>query len=272
MVTNKRQRQRESREARERAIRARQKKAQRQRFVIIVFTAVVLILGVTAFVVGGGDGDNQTAQSGDSTTVPAAESQPATLTSVPPGASITGDTPCPNTDGTAPRTTQFAKPPPMCINTARTYTADVTTSKGRFTITFDAKAAPGTVNNFVVLARYKYFEGIPFHRIIPNFVVQGGDPTATGTGNPGYKFDDELPKQGAYKVGSVAMANSGANTNGSQFFIITGQAGVALPPSYSLFGEVTDGLDIVKSIEAVGTQAGAPTQAITISSVIVKES
>ena len=271
MVTNKRQRQRESREAKERAIRARQRKAQRQRFMVIVFMVGFLILGVTALVVTNDGGGTDVETAGETTTVPAQSSQPAVLTSVPPGDKITGDTPCPKADGTSARTTQFAKPPPMCISPARNYTAEVTTSKGRFTITLDAKAAPNTVNNFVVLARYKYFEGIPFHRIIPAFVVQGGDPTASGTGGPGYKFDDELPKAGSYKEGSVAMANSGANTNGSQFFIITGQAGVSLPPSYSLFGAVTEGMDIVKSIDAVGTQGGQPTQAITIASVTIKE-
>ncbi|MGH9223317.1 MAG: peptidylprolyl isomerase [Acidimicrobiales bacterium] len=272
MVTNKRQRQRETREARERAIRARQRKAQRQKLGVIVFTAVVLVLGVSAFVVSGDGGGTKVETASNSTTAPPAQSSgPATLTSVPPGETITGDTPCPKADGTSARTTGFAKPPPMCIVAARTYTAEVTTSKGRFTIALDNKAAPNTVNNFVVLARYKYFEGISFHRIIPNFVVQGGDPAATGTGGPGYKFDDELPRAGSYKEGSVAMANSGANTNGSQFFIITGAAGVSLPPNYSLFGTVTEGMEIVKSIEAVGTTGGQPTQAITIASVTIKE-
>jgi cyclophilin family peptidyl-prolyl cis-trans isomerase len=166
----------------------------------------------------------------------------------------------------------------MCINAARNYSAEVTTTKGRFTIALDARAAPNTVNNFVVLARYKFYEGIPFHRIIPGFVVQVGDPLANGLGGPGYRFDDELPRS-PYKLGSVAMANSGANTNGSQFFVITGDAGVNLPQQYSLFGQVTEGMDIVKSIEAVGTPAtatepssGKPTQVVTISSVQIKES
>ena len=271
MSNNKRQRQRDSREARAAAIRARQRKAQRQRIIVMVFTAVVLVLGVSAFVVTGDGGAKKAVESTDTTVAAAAPSTPAVLTSVPPGASVSGDTPCPKTDGTAARTTAFSKPPPMCISPARTYTADVTTSKGRFTITLDAKAAPNTVNNFVVLARYKYYEGIVFHRIIPAFVVQGGDPTATGSGGPGYKFDDELPKAGSYKEGSVAMANSGANTNGSQFFIVTGQAGVSLPPNYSLFGTVTEGLEIVKSIEAVGSTGGQPSQAISIASITIKE-
>jgi len=269
----KRQRQRDSREARQRAIRARQKKAQRQRLAIIVFTAVVLVLGVSAFVVSGDGGATKVETASDTTTASSvATGQPASLAPVPAGERVTGDTPCPKTDGSSPRTSTFEKPPPMCISPARSYSAEITTSKGKFTISLDAKAAPNTVNNFVILARYKYFDGIPFHRIIPNFVVQGGDPTASGTGGPGYKFDDELPRAGAYKEGSVAMANSGPNTNGSQFFIVTGQAGVGLPPNYSLFGQVSDGMDVVKSIEAVGTPEGKPTQAVHIASITIKES
>jgi cyclophilin family peptidyl-prolyl cis-trans isomerase len=258
------------------AIQARKKRAQQRRLGLIVVVAVLLILGVSVFVAGGGGG--QKVASGNSTTVPAASAKPVTLTPVTPGKSITGDTPCPKADGTSERTTSFAKPPPMCIIPTKTYTADVTTSKGKFTITLDPKAAPNTVNNFVVLARYHFYDGIPFHRIVPGFVVQGGDPQASGLGGPGYKFDDELPKAGSYKIGSVAMANSGPNTNGSQFFIITGDAGVNLPAQYSLFGTVTEGMDIVKAIEAVGTpetgtdpNGGKPTQVVTISSITIRE-
>ncbi|MGH9189417.1 MAG: peptidylprolyl isomerase [Acidimicrobiales bacterium] len=148
----------------------------------------------------------------------------------------------------------------------------MTTNKGPITIALDAKAAPRTVNSFVVLARYRYFDGIAFHRIIPGFVIQGGDPEATGRGGPGYRFADELPQPGQYEVGSLAMANSGPNTNGSQFFIVTGAQGVGLPPNYALFGQVTAGLDTVKAIESVGTPAGSPTEVVTIQSLIVKES
>ena len=110
----------------------------------------------------------------------------------------------------------------------------MTTNKGAYTIALDAAAAPLTVNNFVVLARYHYFDNTICHRAIPQFAVQCGDPTGTGSGGPGYAFADELPAAGSYKVGSIAMANSGPDTNGSQFFIITGDNGVALPPDYTL--------------------------------------
>ena len=124
--------------------------------------------------------------------------------------------------------------------------------KGRWSIALDPLAAPQTVNSFVFLARYHYYDGIVFHRIIPGFVLQGGDPTGTGTGGPGYRFEDELPDAGRYKVGSLAMANAGPDTNGSQFFIISGPDGVRLPPLYSLFGKVVTGLDVVEQDRQTG--------------------
>src|SRR5262245_1712835 len=139
----------------------------------------------------------------------------------------------------------------MCIDPAKRYTASVVTSKGTMTIALDPIAAPQTVNNFVFLARYHYFDGVVFHRIIPGFVLQGGDPKGTGTGGPGYRFADELPAPGRYELGSLAMANAGPNTNGSQFFVISGPAGVGLPPHYSLFGKVVAGLDVVAAIDAI---------------------
>jgi cyclophilin family peptidyl-prolyl cis-trans isomerase len=131
----------------------------------------------------------------------------------------------------------------MCIEDGKTYTAMVSTNKGDFAIVLDSIKAPLATNNFVVLARYKYFDGTKCHRAITDFVVQCGDPTATGSGGPGYSFADELPAKGEYKIGSIAMANSGPNTNGSQFFIITGENGATLNPDYTLFGQVIEGLD-----------------------------
>ena len=140
----------------------------------------------------------------------------------------------------------------MCIDPAKSYTAAFETTQGDFTVRLFADRAPGTVNSFVNLARWKYFDGTRCHRVIEDFVVQCGDPTATGSGGPGYSFADELPALGEYKIGSIAMANSGPNTNGSQFFIITGNNGASLPPQYSLFGEVTAGLDTtVKAMAAL---------------------
>jgi cyclophilin family peptidyl-prolyl cis-trans isomerase len=160
----------------------------------------------------------------------------------------------------------------MCIDVTRRYSAEMVTSKGTMTIALDPVAAPKTVNNFVFLARYHYFDGIFFHRVIPGFVLQGGDPKGTGTGGPGYDFEDELPRPGRYELGSLAMANAGPNTNGSQFFVISGPSGVRLPPQYSLFGKVVSGLDVVAAIDALGTSSGKPKERVTIVSMTITES
>jgi peptidylprolyl isomerase len=180
-------------------------------------------------------------------------------------------TPCPNPDGSSPKQQRFDGPPPMCIDPAKRYSAEMITSKGTMRIALDPIAAPKTVNNFVFLARYHYFEGIVFHRVIPGFVLQGGDPTGTGTGSPGYRFEDELPPPGRYELGSLAMANAGPNTNGSQFFVISGPDGMRLPPQYSLFGKVVSGLDVVAAIDQIGTRSGQPTEQVTIESVTITE-
>jgi peptidylprolyl isomerase len=159
----------------------------------------------------------------------------------------------------------------MGIDAQKRYTAVMETSKGSMTIALDPAAAPRTVNSFVFLARNGYYDGVVFHRIIPGFVVQGGDPTGTGRGGPGYKFADELPSAGRYEVGSLAMANSGPNTNGSQFFIISGSDGVRLPPSYSLFGKVVAGLETIAALDAVGSSGGSPKERVQIDSVTITE-
>jgi cyclophilin family peptidyl-prolyl cis-trans isomerase len=178
---------------------------------------------------------------------------------------------CPAVDGSSPKQQTFDGPPPMCIDPAKRYTAEMVTSKGTLTIALDPIGAPNTVNNFVFLARYHYFDGIVFHRIIPGFVLQGGDPTGTGRGGPGYRFADELPKPGRYELGSLAMANAGPDTNGSQFFVISGRQGMGLPPQYALFGKVVNGLDVVATIDAVGTGSGTPKEKVTIQSVTITE-
>ena len=177
----------------------------------------------------------------------------------------------PAADGSSPKTQRFDSPPPMIIDPTKTYTAEMLTSKGALTVSLNPIAAPKTVNNFVFLARWHYFDGIVFHRIIPGFMCQGGDPEGSGRGGPGYRFEDELPAPGRYEIGSLAMANAGPNTNGSQFFIVSGPDGVGLPPSYSLFGKVVKGLDVVKAIESVGSRSGAPSEPVVIESVTIVE-
>ena len=186
--------------------------------------------------------------------------------------SAQSNSPWPEADGSSPQKRKFDGEPSMGIDPNKRYTAEMVTSKGTMHIALDPVAAPKTVNSFVFLARYHYFDGIVFHRIIPGFVLQGGDPTGTGTGGPGYKFADELPKPGRYELGSLAMANAGPNTNGSQFFVISGPDGVRLPPNYSLFGKVVGGLDVVVAIDSMGTSSGKPKEQVTIQSVTITES
>ena len=177
----------------------------------------------------------------------------------------------PATDGSSPQQRKFDEEPPMLIDTNKRYVATMVTSHGTMVIALDPLAAPKAVNSFVFLARYHYYDGVVFHRIIPGFVLQGGDPTGTGSGGPGYRFADELPEPGRYKLGSLAMANAGPNTNGSQFFVISGPDGVRLPPLYSLFGEVVSGLDVIETIDAIGTRSGTPTEQVVIQSVTIDE-
>jgi peptidylprolyl isomerase len=173
-------------------------------------------------------------------------------------------------DGSASKQQQFSEPPEMGIDPDKRYTATMSTSMGDLVIALDAIKAPKTVNNFVFLALNHYYDGVIFHRIINGFMCQGGDPTGTGRGGPGYRFDDELPKPGQYEIGSVAMANAGPNTNGSQFFIVSGQNGVGLPPAYSLFGQVVKGLDVVDEMQRVATGGGdRPKTDVVINSVTI---
>jgi cyclophilin family peptidyl-prolyl cis-trans isomerase len=173
-------------------------------------------------------------------------------------------------DGSAPKQQRFAEPPEMGIDPAKRYSATMSTSLGEIVIALDPVAAPRTVNNFVFLALNHYYDGVIFHRIIKNFVCQGGDPEGSGRGGPGYRFGDELPKPGQYKIGSLAMANAGPNTNGSQFFIISGPDGCRLPPQYSLFGQVVKGLDIVETMQSVATDRNdRPTTDVVINSVTI---
>jgi peptidyl-prolyl cis-trans isomerase B (cyclophilin B) len=143
---------------------------------------------------------------------------------------------------------QYSAPPAMSIDPAKTYTATFDTSRGQIVCELFAKDAPKTVNNFVFLAREKFYDGTVFHRVISDFMIQGGDPTGTGRGGPGYKFEDETKgNPNKHKVGSLSMANAGPNTNGSQFFIthvVTGH----LDGKHTVFGKVTKGQDVVDAV------------------------
>jgi peptidyl-prolyl cis-trans isomerase B (cyclophilin B) len=271
--TDKRERQKANRELRrvseERRSKAQATKKRALRISAVVFAALAGVVGI-AWVGGAFDsGPDSGTESAPTTT--SANTTDTTAADRPE----TSPTPCPPAEGSASARREFTSPPPMCIDPEATYTAEITTNFGDLTIALDASKAPETVNNFVVLARYRYFDDTVCHRIIPDFVVQCGDPTATGTGGPGYRFADELPAPGEYRIGSLAMANSGPDTNGSQFFIISGPNGAALPPAYSLFGEVVEGLDTtVAAMDAVGNPDGGvpPREEVRIARVRIIES
>jgi cyclophilin family peptidyl-prolyl cis-trans isomerase len=181
-------------------------------------------------------------------------------------------------DAAAEEKAQFDSPPKLTIDESKKYTARVKTSCGTIVLELFADVAPRTVNNFVFLARGGFYDGLIFHRVVPGFVIQGGDPQGTGAGGPGYQFKDELDNDLKYELGTLAMANSGPDTNGSQFFIIAGDQGKTLPKSYTIFGTVTRGLAVVEEINALPTVGGSgqdaesPTQKVYIDRITIRES
>ena len=152
----------------------------------------------------------------------------------------------------------MVQPPEHEIDDNAVYRATITTDRGPIVMDLDPQLAPNSVNNFVTLARRGYYDELTFHRVVPDFVIQGGCPEGTGTGGPGYKFEDE-PVQGEYTVGAVAMANAGPNTNGSQFFVCIDDCRRKLSKDYNLFGYVVEGLDVAQA-----TQVGDVMQKITV--------
>src|SRR4051812_7965150 len=146
------------------------------------------------------------------------------------------------------RMTGVAQPPAMQIDTDKIFQVTIETDRGPIVMELDPGLAPTTVNNFVSLARDGYYDGLIFHRVVPEFVIQGGDPEGSGRGGPGYRFADE-PVKGEYTLGAVAMANAGPDTNGSQFFICIDDCRSKLQKLYNLFGYVIDGIDVAQSIQ-----------------------
>lgn len=166
---------------------------------------------------------------------------------------------------------QYDAAPDLTIDLSKTYKAVLHTNEGDIAVVLYAADAPQTVNNFVFLSKDGFYDEVIFHRVIPGFMVQGGDPTGTGRGGPGYKFRDEVHSKTSYNRGTLAMANSGPNTNGSQFFIM--HADYGLPNQYTIFGEVTGGLDVVDAI--VGAPTGGqdrPRNPVMINSVTITQS
>ena len=175
---------------------------------------------------------------------------------------------------------KYEKAPEMQIDKNKSYQAKISTTMGYITIDLFAKDAPVTVNNFVFLAKDKFYDGVIFHRVIQNFMIQTGDPLGIGVGGPGYTFQDELKNGHKYEPGVVAMANAGANTNGSQFFIGSGKdvEGLENAPNYTIFGKVVGGMDVVQKIAATKVkpnpqtnEPSSPEQTIKINTITITE-
>jgi peptidyl-prolyl cis-trans isomerase B (cyclophilin B) len=286
MPSEKRQRQDEGRLLRLEAQRVATKRVQRKRsFRSLGFLLGGLLVVAGAIAILSGDDADDTATEttdttgDDTTTVPGA---PVDIVLPGAGAAITGDTPCPAADGSAERTTSFEKAPPTCIDPAKSYTATLTTTEGDIVIELDPASAPLAVNNFVVLARYHYYDNVAFHRIVPGFVDQAGDPVGPtpGTGGPGYTIPDEPPADPttAYAPGTVAMARTETpNSAGSQFFLVIEDAGGALATTgtYAVFGHIVEGQEIAETINGfggAGERSDEPTKVIAITSVTITES
>lgn len=283
---DKRQRHKAGHRSRIEAAREAEARASRRRLLTmgaVGLLAVVLIVVAIMLTSDDDGGDEETADPTSTTLDPSATDTtlPGAATTVsmpapPEGASIDGETECPPVEGAEERVATFTAPPPTCIEDGEDLVADITTSSGTITIDLDEEGAPTMVNNFVVLARYRFYDGLPFHRLIPDFMAQTGSSGIPdyGSGGPGYDMpDEEKPEEGfLYTAGDVAMARSDT-VSGSQFFIVATDEGAAhLTPDYPLFGKVTEGQEIVQVIASQGDAVsnGAPTALVTIESVTIR--
>lgn len=249
-----------------------QRKRQTTRAVVVLVIALVAG-GIAYFALAGGE-DTQAGASGAT----GSTGEPTTVKPTPGPAEVA----C---GGTEPKAATEPKPqfsaPKQVVKPGKTYTAEVQTSCGTIVIELLADQAPQTVNSFVFLAQQGYFDGQRFHRLDTSIdVIQGGDPTGTGSGGPGYSIPDELTGNESYGPGTLAMANAGPDTGGSQFFLITGDAGHNLDanPAYTIFGMVTEGLDVAKQIQqlpiqdpSAGISGQQPKQSVYIEKVTIHE-
>jgi cyclophilin family peptidyl-prolyl cis-trans isomerase len=216
----------------------------------------VLLLALLFLVAGCGGGDDESASGGETTTTSGAVSE------------------CADVEVPEARGPEEGERVVSELDAATTYSLVFDTSCGSFTVTLDQELAPKTTASLVALARDGYFDDTIFHRVVPGFVIQGGDPTQSGSGGPGYSTVDKPPADAKYTKGVVAMAKTQlepAGTSGSQFFVVTGDD-AALPPDYAIVGEVTDGMDTVERIDALGAGDGPPSKPVVVTSVTVTES
>lgn len=229
---------------------------------------VILVAVILAFVAGSGGDDGDEVSAGDDGTS-------TTVTTAAGAAAGTGDITCndkePETHG---NDKTYDEPPPMTIDPAKTYTATMETSCGTMVANLDAANAPKAVNNFVFLARDDFYDGLTWHRVVNDFVIQGGDPKGDGTGGVGYDVAAEPPTDG-YELGSLAAAKTGtdpAGTMGSQFFIVTGSRGTSLPNDYARFGILTEGLDVAQKLESFAQDDQTPSRPLYIFDITIDES
>lgn len=222
---------------------------------------------------GNGDSDRQARRDNTSTT------EPRPTTTLAPRPSVAVDPECPEEDGSSERTLQFTEAPPMCIDPAATYVATVATNRGDFEITLDSMSAPQGVNSFVFLARYHFYDGVAFHRVLDDFLAQTGDPfdPDVGDADAGYLLPEEPPTvEPFYPKGAVALSNLvEPNTTGSEFFVVTGEGAAGVLPTYSRIGEVTGGIDVVDAINATAIpndDIGVPTELTVVETITVEES
>jgi cyclophilin family peptidyl-prolyl cis-trans isomerase len=260
--SDKRARQRAAREARLAAEAQRQKRRKQIRNVAIIVVVAAAIVGIAYAVSSGNKPPVQSQSNVSTTTLAPTKANDAKLQAQANAVAVRAG--CPASTSARVNTQKFTAAPAMQIDASKTYTATVVTTTGTFTVALDAKTAPITVNNFVFLAEHGFYHCVIFHRVIPQFMDQTGDPTGTGTGGPGYTITDENPAKAAspssqYPLGSLAMANTGApNSGGSQFFIVAGPEGESLSNTYALFGQVTSGMNVVDTINKQGSAQGVP--------------
>ena len=260
------QRRENARRRLERQIQRRQEAAaarRRRNLVTAAAFGVILVVGAVFLLV--------TQLGGDDNSTPAAAGATPTASASPTTAAVKGD--CTFTKSTEAASKSVGQPPNGKVATTGTTTVDVATSQGAMTFTLDRSKAPCTVTNFLYLAGKKYYDNTPCHRLTTGAdfgVLQCGDPTGTGGGGPGYTFPDELDANGKYTKGVLAMANAGADTNGSQFFIV--YKDTQLSPNYTIFGTVTKGLDVVEKVAKGGAatgEDGKPKTAISLKTLTV---
>jgi peptidylprolyl isomerase len=263
------------------AARAETRRRQR-RMQVVIGGVVVAALLLIVFVVTRPDDDTPTSASTTTTSTSATKSTLANEERVikdDPSENMSGDFEygtgeCPPAEKPAEPKRQFDAAPKRCLTDGVDYAAVVETSEGAFTIDLLEDRAPGTVNNFVVLARWGYFDGVTFHRVVKGFVDQAGDPTGSGSGGPGYTIADELPAAArSYAKWAVAMANPGqVDQNGSQWFICIDCVSTLTAPAYSLFGQVVESTDVAQAINDLATPEDKTEPPVTITSITIQES